>query len=109
MYTHCQKCGRPFRCPREYAHGRVCARRLRCAAAVLASSGRSSAAGAAEDIDDGAVVLFNPARRIFRAVSSDGERTYVCTPDGCNCHRGLWKMHWAGMCRHQIAAKILAS
>ncbi|MFF3665409.1 helix-turn-helix domain-containing protein [Microtetraspora malaysiensis] len=60
---------------------------------------------ARELIEDGGIVPFR-GRRIFRAVSSDGTRTYLTAPQACTCAAGLKGRH---ACLHRIAAIILAA
>jgi hypothetical protein len=42
--------------------------------------------------------------RAYRAVSSDGQRTYLVAGEACNCPAGLH----GGMCYHRVAVELLA-
>lgn len=62
---------------------------------------------AKELIADGGLVPTNRAG-VFRAVSSDGERTYLTTKDTCNCPSGLKRL-LACTCKHSLGARILVA
>jgi hypothetical protein len=83
-------------------YGPRCARRVTTAARVLEASGLPVAVRAAEALRDGALVPVRH-RDVFRTVSSDGQRTYLTHPNGCNCQAGLFSRD----CFHVMGAAIL--
>jgi hypothetical protein len=111
--SKCLRCGRTRRFHSAQAaaaakpYGRICGALVRAAAVAGAVKGFKDAQveKARELISDGGLV---PLRRgIFRAVSSDGERTYLTAATGqCNCAAGLRGRH---QCFHGIAAMIVTA
>ena len=72
--------------------------------AALASFTRQPIDQALELIEDRAIVRLYPAGA-YKAVSSDGETTYLTHQAGCTCPVGL-----AGrLCCHRAAAAMLAA
>jgi hypothetical protein len=109
MYTSCERCGRRFSEPRSYRRGRRCADRIARAARVLQDAGSPVADRAADALLEGAAVPLGTSRIVaFRIASSDGSRTYICTPQGCNCPHGLQRLQF-GLCYHKIVAAVLAA
>ena len=100
----CLRCHRVLRSVRSAGkpYGPRCTVRVAAAARVLDGSRLLVAVRAAEALRDGALVPLRH-RYVFRAVSSDGRRTYLCHPNGCNCTGGLYDK----TCYHTIAAAIL--
>jgi hypothetical protein len=109
----CLRCGRVrrFRTAEAAAHaapvGRICAARIRLAAMTEAVRGfaQRQIDAARELIEDGGIV---PTSRkgVFRAVSSDGERTYLTHRETCTCPSGLRRL-LACTCKHSLAARIV--
>jgi hypothetical protein len=111
----CLRCGRTrnFRTAAAAAkaspHGRIC--RARILAAALTEAVRDFTARqvekARELIADGGLV---PTSRpgVFRAVSSDGLRTYLTSARSCGCAHGLHTVKEA-RCLHSIGARILGA
>jgi hypothetical protein len=76
---------------------------------VLRSSDHPVADRAIDALIDGAAVRLPLSRIVaFRIASSDGSRTYLCTPQGCNCANGLSRSKWS-VCYHKIVAGVLAA
>jgi hypothetical protein len=108
----CLKCGRirHFRTAEAAAkaapHGRICSMRIRAAviAEVLKGFTAAQVDKARELIADGGLV---PTSRpgVFRAVSSDGERTYLAHSATCGCPWGLRGK--AKACAHSLAVRIM--
>lgn len=106
--TRCQSCKRPLRAAASITQGmgRTCARKARQeAAAQLAGFKAATVAKARELIADGGIVPVR-GRRVFRAVSSDGTRTYLTAKEACTCAAGLKGKH---ACFHRAAATLLAA
>ena len=108
----CQGCGRVLRAAKSIAagRGRRCLAKVREAVQVVASAFKPAQVAKAEElIADGGIVAIR-GRRAFRAVSSDGTRTYLTAPQTCTCTAGL-KSERTGqrVCFHRIAASILAA
>lgn len=112
--THCLRCGRTLRSQRAIreaarngGYGRSCARKIADTARTVDVTGckADQLAKATELIEDGAIVPIR-GRRVFRAVSSDGARTYLTAPTACTCAAGL-RGH--SVCFHRVAATILAA
>ena len=111
--SKCLRCGRTRRFHSAQAaaaakpYGRICGALVRAAAVAGAVKGFKDAQveKARELISDGGLV---PLRRgIFRAVSSDGERTYLTASTGqCNCAAGLRGKY---RCFHGLAAMIVTA
>lgn len=103
----CLRCGRTLTSSKSIAtgYGPTCGAKIRKAAAGLDHFKPAQVEKAAELIEQGGIVPFR-GRRIFRAVSSDGTRTYLTAPQACNCAAGLKGKH---VCFHRIAATILAA
>lgn len=102
---YCHRCHRPLsarRGPRLY--GDACWHRLCAPVLALEASGNRAAAGAAAILRDAAYAPLGPRHpRVFRVVSEDGERTYLTSPEACNCGSGLH----AKLCKHSTAITIL--
>lgn len=107
--TACTRCGRKLTSAKSVSDsmGRTCKAKIAAAAkaAVVATFKPAQVAKAEELIADGGIVAIR-ARRVFRAVSTDGTRTYLAAPAACNCTAGLRAVH---PCFHRIAATILAA
>jgi hypothetical protein len=108
--TRCLRCHRVLRSASSVSKGYGAWCRAKIRAAVSAEIVRDFTAaqvGAARElIADGALV---PVRRsVFRVVSSDGERSYLTHPDGCNCPFGL-RRKTAKACKHMLSARILVA
>jgi hypothetical protein len=112
--TICLHCGRTLRSQRSIreaqrngGYGRGCARKITNIAKTVDLTGckADQLAKATELIEDGAIVPIR-GRRVFRAVSSDGARTYLTAPTACTCAAGL-RGH--SVCFHRVAASILAA
>jgi hypothetical protein len=105
----CNRCGRTLRAAKAISdgYGRTCKAKIAAAAkaAVVAAFKPAQVAKAEELIADGGIVAIR-ARRVFRAVSTDGTRTYLTAPAACNCAAGLRAAH---PCFHRVAATILAA
>lgn len=107
--TNCGRCGRRLTSATSITngYGRTCKNKVKQAAqaAAVAAFKPAQIAKAQELIADGGIVAIRD-RRIFRAVSSDGTRTYLTAPQACNCAAGLKARH---ACFHRIAATILTA
>ena len=106
--VHCSRCGRKLTGERSRRLGRgpVCHARIMRAVRTLAESPNASARKAAQLIeDDGIVPIASHGGRVFRCVSSDGQRTYLTSVDGCNCSAGLHE----SLCYHRVAATVLTA
>ena len=111
----CLKCGRTRHfhsaeaADRAGPHGRICRMRIRAAqlAAILKGFTQAQIEAAREMIADGAFVpTGHPG--VFRVVSSDGERTYLSHPDGCNCPAWLRRV-MPKSCKHMLGSRILTA
>lgn len=106
--TKCNRCGRTLRSARSIAagYGPTCKAKV-ATATTTATVGYKPAQvdKAAELIELGGIVPVR-GRRVFRAISSDGTRTYLTAPQACTCAAGLKGQH---VCFHRIAATILAA
>lgn len=109
----CLRCGRTrtFRTPEAAkaagGYGRVCAMRVRLAAAAEAVKGFAAAQveKARELIADGGLI---PVRTgVFRAVSSKGDATYLTHPQTCSCAAA--KRGRATPCYHSLAARLIVA
>ncbi len=105
---HCLRCGHKLHCvaSRVRGYGRGCWLRIRRARklAALVNFTRAQIAAALELIEDGAIVRLYPAGA-YKAVSSDGETTYLTHTAGCNCPAGM-----AGRtCYHRAAALLVSA
>lgn len=104
----CRRCRATLVAPRSVArgYGDRCWREKRREDAALAAGFKpETLAKARELIEDGAIIPVR-GRRVFRAVSSDGERTYLTAPQACTCPAGLRARH---VCYHRAAAALLAA
>ena len=109
----CLNCGRVRRfrsaaaAKRAAPSGRICRAKIRLAMFNEAIRGfaQRQVDAARELIEDGGLV---PTSRpgVFRAVSSDGERTYLTHSETCNCPSGLRRL-LACTCKHSLAARIV--
>lgn len=106
--TRCRRCGRALRAERTVAAGvgRRCGVLERQATVVLDVS-PAVVAKAREDLSDGAVVatghVTTDGSKIYRVVSSDGDRVYTTASSFCRCPAGI-----AGRtCRHRVAVLLL--
>lgn len=107
MYTHCQRCGRPFSRPRPYDRGARCRARLSRAIATLEATHSQVAHRAAEALRARRAHPIPLTRiRAWRVRSTSG-RTYIATPHGCNCEHHLRHTRTV-VCHHQMVAAILA-
>jgi len=106
----CIRCGRVLRAAKAIADGagRTCKAKI-AAAARTAEFKPAQIAKAQELIADGGILPIR-GRRVFRAVSTDGTRTYLTAPQTCTCAAGL-KSERADqrVCFHRVAATILAA
>lgn len=107
-HTECTRCGRPLSSPASRARGtgRWCLARAREEAVRLADEYTAGQISEALDlITDGGLVRVR-TRRVWLAVSSDGEDFYRAASTGqCNCPAGLH----ARRCYHGAAARMLAT
>lgn len=106
--SNCRRCRALLTAPRSVARGigAHCARLERQEQAALAAGFKPDAVEKARVLiaDRGIVPI--RGRRVFRAVSSDGQRTYLTAPQACNCAAGLKSKH---VCFHRVAATLLAA
>lgn len=106
--ARCLRCGRPLRAASSVSagYGRWCRARIRAAqlAEILKGFTAAQVEKARELIADGGLV---PTSRpgVFRAVSSDGERTYLTHSATCGCPWGLRGK--AKACAHSLAVRIV--
>jgi hypothetical protein len=106
--TRCTRCQRVLRSAASIAAkaGRWCAAKIRAAqtAALLKGFTAAQIEKARELISDGGLV---PTTRpgVFRAVSSDGERSYLSHSATCGCPWGLRGK--AKACAHSLAVRIV--
>lgn len=103
----CRRCKATLRSTRSVAKGigPTCERNERREAAVVAAGFKpATVAKAKELIADGGIVAIR-GRRVFRAVSSDGTRTYLAAKQGCSCPAGVK----GRTCYHVAAATLLAA
>ena len=106
--TVCTRCGRSLSARRSVGrrYGPLCyARVVRASQALLKTHSAPAHRAAELLLDAGLARLPGHKGRIFRTVSSDGQRTYLTSPDGCNCQGGLH----AKLCYHSVAVTILAA
>lgn len=103
----CLRCGRRLTSAKSIAtgYGPTCGAKIRKAAAGLDGIKPRQIDRAQELIEQGGIAPVR-GRRIFRAVSNDGTRTYLTAPQACTCAAGLKGRH---LCFHRIAAIILAA
>lgn len=104
--ARCKRCRRTLRSAASIARGRgrTCAKRERQAAAV-AGLKATTVAKAQELIEQRALVPIR-GRRVFRIVSSDGQRTYLSAAQACTCPAGLKAKH---LCYHRVAVILTAA
>jgi hypothetical protein len=102
--TQCGRCGRTLTDPESVAagYGPVCAKRI-AEAAQASTHQPAQVAKAVELIETGGMVTVHHGRA-YRAVSSDGQRTYLVAGEACNCPAGLH----GRMCYHRVAVELLA-
>lgn len=104
--AHCLRCGRILRAADSVARGmgRTCRAKVTAAAKAKAAAEYkpATAAKAMELIEMGGIVAIRTG--VFRAVSSDGTRTYLTAPQACNCAAGLKGQF---VCFHRAAAAIM--
>lgn len=107
--AHCLRCGRALRSPASVraSYGAWCRAKIRAAAlaAAVADFTVAQVAKARELISDGGLV---PTRRagVFRAVSSDGQGSYLAHAATCNCPAGLRSRK---ACYHSLAVRIVCA
>jgi hypothetical protein len=105
----CLRCGRTLRAAssvkRQY--GRGCRAIIRAASPAEAVKGfaQRQIDAARELIEDGGLI---PTSRpgVFRAVSSDGERSYLTHSETCACDSGRKRLT-ACTCKHSLGVRIL--
>lgn len=106
--ARCLRCGRPLRAASSVStgYGRWCRARIRAAqlAEILKGFTVAQVEKARELITDGGLVPTS-RRGVFRAVSSDGQRTYLAHSATCNCPWGLRGR--AKACAHSLAVRIV--
>lgn len=104
----CTRCHRILRSAASIARGRgrTCERLARQEAAAKAAGFNPATVEKARQLiaDKGIVPV--RGRRVFRAVSSDGARTYLTAREACTCAAGLKGKH---VCFHRVAATLLAA
>jgi hypothetical protein len=109
--SKCLRCGRTLRSAVSIrrGYGAWCRAKIRAAiiAEIVKDFTEAQVEAARELIADGALV---PAghRNIFRVVSTDGERSYLTHPQGCNCPFGL-RRKLAKACKHMLGARIMVA
>lgn len=107
--ARCLRCGRALRSPASVraSYGAWCRAKIRAAAlaAAVADFTAAQVARARELISDGGLV---PTRRtgVFRAVSSDGQGSYLTHAATCNCPAGLRSRK---ACYHSLAVRIVSA
>lgn len=105
--SHCLRCGRALRSATSVSrgYGAWCRAKIRAAALTAAVRGFKDAQveKARELIADGGLV---PTKRtgVFRAASSDGERSYLTHSATCACSAGL---RGKARCYHSLAVRIV--
>lgn len=103
----CLRCGRTLRAASSVraSYGRWCRAKIRAAAiaAVVRGFTAAQAEKARDLITDGGLV---PTKRagVFRAASSDGERSYLTHSAACACPAGLRSR---SRCYHSLAVRIV--
>lgn len=102
--AQCGRCGRTLTDPDSIAagYGPVCQRRI-AEAATASAHQPAQIAKAVELIETGGMVTVHHGRA-YRAVSSDGQRTYLVAGEACNCPAGLH----GRLCYHRVAVELLA-
>jgi hypothetical protein len=103
-------CGRTLRAAKSVArgYGPRCFAKIQ-QATKTAPFKPAQVAKAEELIADGGIIAIR-GRRAFRAVSTDGTRTYLTAPQACTCPAGLKSQRAAErVCFHRVAATILAA
>lgn len=103
----CLRCGRMLRAASSVraSYGRWCAAKIRAAAIAEAVKGfaATQVEKARELIEMGGLV---PVRgKIFRAVSSKGDASYLVARQACGCPAGLHDR----MCYHRVAVAIVTA
>lgn len=103
--TQCGRCGRTLTDPESVAagYGPVCAKRI-AEAAQTSIHQPAQVAKAVELIETGGMVTVHHGRA-YRAVSSDGQRTYLVAREACTCPAGLH----GRLCYHRISVEILTA
>jgi hypothetical protein len=101
--TRCLRCGRKLTASTGY--GPTCRRKIRQAALdeARADFTADQQSKATELIRDGGLVPTN-REGVFRAVSSDGNDSYLVHAAVCTCKAGLRGKR----CYHQLAARVLS-
>jgi Family of unknown function (DUF6011) len=99
-HEHCLRCGRKLHCAASQArgYGWGCWARIRVARKLVAlvQFTRRQVDQAIELIEDAAVIPTAIAT-VFRTVSSDGQRIYLTTTNGCTCPASGLCFHRAGV------------
>jgi len=105
----CTKCGRALRSAASVARriGPWCLAKVRAAARVKAVAGFTAEqwAKALELIEDGGIIRTGHAG-VYRAVSGDGQRTYLVHAATDNCPAGLRSRK---TCYHSLSARLLGA
>jgi hypothetical protein len=101
--SKCKDCGRSLRAAYSVRAGRGPVCRLRHLTRVLADFTKDQAEKARELLADGGLVPTSHAG-VFRAVSSDGERSYLSHSAACNCPAGLRSRN---RCYHSLAVRLV--
>lgn len=106
--TNCRKCHGLLTNPRSVAAGigPVCARKERQEAAARTAGFKPAAIEKARQLIADRAIVPVRGRHIFRAVSSDGTRTYLTAKEACTCAAGLKGKH---VCFHRVAVTLLAA
>jgi len=104
--TRCLRCGRKL--TRSIGYGPRCMAKIRAAALAEARAGFTAGQQAKADelIRDGGLVPVRSTARngtLYRAVSAEGDTTYLVTPHGCSCMAGVRGRR----CYHKLAATVL--
>jgi hypothetical protein len=104
--TRCGRCGRVLRSTKSQSRGYGPTCQAKITAATKTATGKpAQIAKAVELVELGGIVPVR-GRRIYRATSTDGTRTYLTAVTGqCNCPAGLH----GHACYHVTAARLLAA
>jgi len=103
--VRCASCKRPLRAAASIAalRGRRCRAKVRAEARAAAGHNKpEQVAKAVQLIEDGGLVPTNRPG-IYRAVSSNGEVTYLVAAQACSCRAGVHDR----LCYHRIGVAIL--
>jgi hypothetical protein len=99
----CRKCNRTLSNP-EAIYGPKCWHRLRGPVAELQRSRNKAAQKAADLLLTGGLVRQRGhGGRVWRAVSSDGTRSYLTALEACTCDSG----RYSAFCNHRAALSVL--